>query len=126
MPFSFFVRELLELVLVAIVICKLATNTAQANVAAAVAANIPAPNEATTVSQAQAQAQVVLLMPRGQVLLMQEQVQEQVLAQETLILPDSKASRMLCSCAVQIARCAPGSKRPSADASTCMWQTNWT
>ena len=40
MPFSFFVRELLELVLVAIVICKLATNTAQANVAAAVAANI--------------------------------------------------------------------------------------
>ena len=124
MPFSFFVREILELlVLVSIAICKLATNKAQANVAVAVAANMPAPNEATTVllvQLPQVQAQV-LLMP---------QVQVQVLlmpqAQETLMLPDSKAPRMLCSCAVQIARCAPGSTRPSADASTCTWQTHWT
>ena len=115
MPFSFFVRELLELVLVSIAICKLATNKAQANVAAAVAANMPAPNKATVLLVQ------VLLMP---------QVQVQVLlmpqAQETLMLPDSKAPRMLCSCAVQIARCAPGSTRPSADASTCTWQTHWT
>jgi hypothetical protein len=111
MPFSFFVRELLYRV--AIAICKLATNKAQANVAVAVAANMPAPNEATTVSQAQAQAQA------------QARAQAQAQAQETLMLPDSKASRMLCSCAVQIARCAPGSTRLSTDASTYTWQTNW-
>ena len=117
MPFSFFVREILELlVLVSIAICKLATNKAQANVAVAVAANMPAPNEATTVSQAQAQAQAQA----------RAQAQAQAQAQETLMLPDSKAPRMLCSCAVQIARCAPGSTRPSADASTCTWQTPWT